>query len=111
MISCSRILNPTSPERECDLSFNNIRTTSELQTKTQRHPVRQFPVRIKDDCLARPWGEHLHPNFVPNMVLPTRKISDAQVTSIGYGAMSFAPFYSTHTIPEEEELKVHIMTP
>ncbi|KAL7283966.1 Aldo/keto reductase [Trametes coccinea BRFM310] len=39
------------------------------------------------------------------MVLPTRKIGDADVTSIGYGAMGIAAFYGS-PLPDEERLKI-----
>lgn len=39
------------------------------------------------------------------MSLPTRKIGDADVSAIGFGAMSIAAYYAT-TIPEEERFKV-----
>lgn len=39
------------------------------------------------------------------MSLPTRKIGDADVSAIGFGAMSIAAYYAT-TIGEEERFKV-----
>ncbi|KAI0371376.1 Aldo/keto reductase [Pilatotrama ljubarskyi] len=39
------------------------------------------------------------------MTVPTRKIGDANVTAIGYGAMGIAAFYAP-VIPEEDRMKV-----
>lgn len=39
------------------------------------------------------------------MSLPTRKIGDTEVSSIGYGAMGISAYYGT-TEPDEERFKV-----
>lgn len=42
------------------------------------------------------------------MSLPTRKIGDADVTALGFGAMGIAAYYAT-TIGEEERFKVSVI--